>query len=182
MSAEGPTVHYASRSHDLFGPLWVALSDRGLWCASYGIDELEFRARIQDRGPAQARYSQAPCDEALQQIDEYLGGRRRGFDLEIDWRGMTEFQVAVRKAVMAVPYGKTAAYSDIAADVGRPLAYRAVGSVQAANPLAFIIPCHRITHADGTLANYGGEGGVDTKTWLLELESAHLEARQARIY
>lgn len=171
-----PTVYYASRPQDVLGPLWVALTEQGLWCASYGIDEIEFRAHIQDRGPARAIRDDARCAAALQQIEEYLNGRRRRFELDIDWRGMTEFQIAVRKAVMAVPYGQTASYGDIAAEVGRPRAYRAVGSVQASNPLSFIIPCHRILHADGTLANYGGTGGVDTKTWLLELESAHFRA------
>ncbi len=83
---------------------------------------------------------------------------------------MTAFQQAVRKAVMAVGYGETASYGDIAAAVGNPRAARAVGGVQACNPISFIIPCHRIIGADGSLAGYGGFGGVETKRWLLELE------------
>lgn len=176
MSKRTATVYYAQRPDSPLGRLWVALTDQGLWITEYAIDEIEFLARVQDRGPAQAVHDPARCTDALLQLDEYLRGRRRHFDLKIDWRGMTEFQVAVRQAVLAVPYGRTASYGDIAMQVDRPLAYRAVGSVQAANPLALIIPCHRITHADGSLANYGGAGGVDTKSWLLELESAHSEA------
>ena len=99
------------------------------------------------RGPAQMIYAPDKAATVLAQIEEFLAGRRRRFDLQVDWRGMTDFQIAVRKAVMAVPYGKTASYGEIAAAVGKPQAPRAVGGVQASNPISFIIPCHQIGRA-----------------------------------
>lgn len=177
-----PRVAYAARPHNRLGLVWVALTERGLWVLSYGIDETEFRARILERGPAQPYYDEDACAEALNEVIEYLQGRRRAFTLNVDWRGMTDFQIAVRKAVMAVPYGHTASYGDIAAAVGKPLAARAVGGVQADNPISFIIPCHRIIGADGSLHGYGGFGGLETKAWLLQLESPHEPAQGEPLY
>lgn len=80
----------------------------------------------------------------------------------------TPFQVAVWRAVLAVPYGETRSYAAIAREIGHPLASRAVGAANAANPLSFVIPCHRIIGADGTIKGY--PGGVITRRMLLELE------------
>jgi methylated-DNA-[protein]-cysteine S-methyltransferase len=135
------------------------------------MDEMEFVAEAGRRGPAKFVYDAERVAPILEQLAEFLGGKRQRFEVKVDWSGMTPFQIAVRKAVMAVPYGKTASYGDIAAAVGKPLAPRAVGGVQATNPISFIIPCHRIIGADGSLAGYGGFGGIKTKAWLLELEA-----------
>ena len=170
-----PRIAYAAQPHPRLGLIWAALSERGLWAMSYGIDEEEFRAHILDRGPARPYYDEDTCAAALAQVIDFLDGRRQDFALDVDWRGMTDFQVAVRKAVVAVPYGEAASYGDIAAAVGRPRAARAVGGVQADNPLSFVIPCHRIVGADGSLHGYGGFGGLETKAWLLELESPEEE-------
>ena len=166
-----PIVFYAESAASRLAPLWAAVSERGVWAASYGIDESEFRVEASRRGPAQMIYAPDKSATVLAQIEEFLAGRRRRFDLQVDWRGMTDFQIAVRKAVMAVPYGKTASYGEIAAAVGKPQAPRAVGGVQASNPISFIIPCHRIIGSDGSLHGYGGFGGLKTKAWLLELEA-----------
>jgi O-6-methylguanine DNA methyltransferase len=164
------TVFYAESAVSRLAPLWASVTDRGLWSASYGIDEEEFRAQILDRGRAVPIYAPEKVAVALKQMQEFLAGKRQRFDLKVDWRGMTPFQIAVRKAVMAVPYGKTASYGEIAAEVGKPQAPRAVGGVQATNPISFVIPCHRIVGSDGSLHGYGGFGGLKTKAWLLELE------------
>src|SRR3972149_6006785 len=164
-------VFYAESAFSHLAPLWAAVSERGLWAASYGIAEEEFRAQILDRGRAVPVYAPEKVRNALWQMEEFLAGNRKRFDLKVDGRGMTPFQIAVRKAVMAVPYGQTASYGDIAAAVGKPLAPRAVGGVQASNPIAFIIPCHRIIAADGGLGGYGGAEGLKIKAWLLALES-----------
>jgi methylated-DNA-[protein]-cysteine S-methyltransferase len=165
-----PTVYYGDSPKSRLAPLWVALTARGLWAASYAIDEAEFRAQILDRGRAIPIYDVKKVTPALKQFEEFLAGKRRRFDLKVDWRGMTPFQVAVRKAVMSIPYGKTASYGEIAAMVSKPQAPRAVGAVQATNPISFVIPCHRIIGSDGSLHGYGGYGGLKTKAWLLELE------------
>ncbi len=104
---------------------------------------------------------------ALAQLAAYFAGTLRAFDLPLDPRG-TPFQRRVWDAVAAVPYGETRSYGAIARAIGQPLAVRAVGAANGANPLALIIPCHRIIGADGKLHGYGG--GLDTKRQLLALE------------
>jgi O-6-methylguanine DNA methyltransferase len=167
------TVYYAESPKSRLAPLWVAITKKGTWAASYGVDEEEFRAQILDRGRVIPVYDASKVAPALKQMEEFLAGKRKRFDLKVDWSGMTPFQIAVRKAVMAVPYGKTASYGEIAAEVGKPQAPRAVGGVQATNPISFVIPCHRIVGSDGGLYGYGGYGGLKTKAWLLELEKKH---------
>lgn len=166
-----PTVYYGESAVSRLAPLWASVTDRGVWAAAYGMDELEFRAQILDRGRAEMVYDPKKVEPVLAQMEEFLKGKRKRFELKVDWRGMTDFQIAVRKAVMAVPYGRTASYGEIAAEVGNPQASRAVGGVQATNPISFVIPCHRIVGSDGSLHGYGGFGGLKTKAWLLELEA-----------
>ncbi|MCW5888459.1 MAG: methylated-DNA--[protein]-cysteine S-methyltransferase [Anaerolineales bacterium] len=174
-STPGPRVYYAARPHRRFGLLWAAASASGVWAAAYGMDEAEFCAHAVERGPAHLVPDAAAVAAVLQQIAEFLDGQRQQFELAVDWHGMSAFQIAVRQAVMAVPFGQTASYGEIAAAVGRPLAARAVGGVQARNPISFIIPCHRIIGSDGRLAGYGGFGGLETKRWLLKLEGTKID-------
>lgn len=104
---------------------------------------------------------------AAVQLSEYFDGRRRIFDLPLDPRG-TAFQKSVWSALQDIPYGETRSYKDIACAVGNPKACRAVGMANNKNPIAVIIPCHRVIGADGTLVGYGG--GLDIKQVLLDLE------------
>jgi methylated-DNA-[protein]-cysteine S-methyltransferase len=110
-------------------------------------------------------------DEVLEktrrQLDEYLKGRRREFDIPVFMVG-TDFQKSVWKALMKVPYGDTSTYSRIAKDIGNERAVRAVGNANAANPISIIVPCHRVIGSDGELVGYGG--GLSVKRRLLELE------------
>ena len=105
------------------------------------------------------------------QLQEYFAGSRRVFDLPLASDG-TGFQRSVWAALREVPYGQTASYAQIAARVGSPTAYRAVGSANGRNPLSIIVPCHRIVGANGLLIGYAG--GIDAKRWLLAHERAHL--------
>ena len=102
------------------------------------------------------------------QLEEYFGGRRRSFDLDLDPRG-TDFQMGVWAALRDIPYGSTATYGDIAAAIGRPTAVRAVGGANNANPIPILIPCHRVIGSDGSLTGFGG--GLDVKAKLLDLEA-----------
>ncbi len=104
------------------------------------------------------------------QLNEYFAGERRLFDLPLDLRG-TEFQRQCWQALLAIPYGETRSYAQLARMVGRPRAGRAVGLANGANPIAIIVPCHRVIASDGTLGGYGG--GLPAKRWLLELEQRH---------
>ena len=115
---------------------------------------------------------------AFAQIEEYLAGRRKNFDLPLHAEG-TPFMRRVWDALLRIPYGETRSYKDIAAAIGRPGAMRAVGMANHRNPIALIIPCHRVIGADGRLVGFGG--GLDMKRRLLDLEAghAHLPLRQA---
>jgi methylated-DNA-[protein]-cysteine S-methyltransferase len=103
------------------------------------------------------------------ELNEYLAGERREFRFSLDLRG-TEFQLACWRALLAIPYGETRSYADIARAVGKPNAFRAVGMANNRNPVAIVVPCHRVIASDGTLCGYGGGLGVKRK--LLELEGA----------
>jgi len=109
---------------------------------------------------------------ACQELAEYFRGDRHEFDLPLDLRG-TSFQQSVWREIQAVPYGETVTYGEIALRVGRPRAYQAVGQAVGANPVAIVVPCHRVVGADGKLTGYGG--GVDRKAALLELEQKGLQ-------
>jgi len=114
-----------------------------------------------------------PNQGAAKQLLEYFAGKRREFEVPLDLRG-TEFQVAVWRALCAIPYGETISYAEQARRVGRPNAPRAVGAANGANPIAIIVPCHRVVNADGKLGGYGG--GLPLKKRLLALE--HAQPRQ----
>jgi len=136
--------------------------------------ELAFRATpVTDRLP-----EPIVIRRAFAQIEEYLAGRRKRFDLPLYVEG-TPFMRRVWDELRKIPYGETRSYKDIAAAIGQPGAMRAVGMANNRNPLALIIPCHRVIGADGRLVGFGG--GLDVKRRLLELEAggAHLPLRPA---
>lgn len=104
---------------------------------------------------------------AKTQLEEYFSGSRTAFDLPLQPQG-TEFQRTVWQALCEIPYGETATYGEIAAKISNPKACRAVGMANNRNPIAIIIPCHRVVGANGTLTGYAG--GLDKKEFLLKLE------------
>ena len=110
-----------------------------------------------------------PNRPAVQQILEFLDGKRDRFDLPLDLRG-TDFQRRVWKALLRIPYGQTRTYAQIARSVGRPAAVRAVGAANGANPVALVVPCHRVVATGGKLGGYAG--GLPLKARLLALEGA----------
>lgn len=111
--------------------------------------------------------------EVAAQLAAYFAGDLRDFDLPLGPCG-TEFQRAVWSALMDIPYGRTTTYAQIALDIDRPTAVRAVGAANGRNPIAVIIPCHRVIGTDGMLRGYGG--GLPRKRTLLDLESGQLGA------
>ena len=121
--------------------------------------------------PPQPDWQRADDDPLLasarSQLAEYFDGRRSSFDLPLAPRG-TPFQEAVWRALLAVPYGATSTYGAVAGAIRRPKAVRAVGAAIGANPIAIVVPCHRIIGADGSLTGYAG--GLDRKARLLALE------------
>ncbi|MDR0681132.1 MAG: methylated-DNA--[protein]-cysteine S-methyltransferase [Dysgonamonadaceae bacterium] len=105
--------------------------------------------------------------QSIIQLSEYFAGKRRSFDLPLFAKG-TEFQEKVWDALLQLPYGKTVSYAEVAKIVRHPKAWRAVGSANGKNPIAIIIPCHRVIASDGTLGGYAH--GLDIKKQLLDLE------------
>ncbi len=105
------------------------------------------------------------------QLDEYFAGSRRSFDAPLDLRG-NSFQLRVWSALCEIPYGETVSYGELAREIGEPGAARAVGSANGRNPVALIVPCHRVIGSDGTLTGYGG--GLERKRFLLDLEAGVL--------
>jgi methylated-DNA-[protein]-cysteine S-methyltransferase len=116
------------------------------------------------------RRDAAPFREAEAQLDAYFAGELTEFDLPLAPRG-SAFQLSVWSALRDIPYGTTRSYGQIAAAIGRPDAVRAVGATNGRNPIAVVIPCHRVIGADGSLVGYGG--GLGRKSQLLELEAGH---------
>ena len=105
-----------------------------------------------------------------QQLQEYFSGTRQEFTVPLSMQG-TEFQLAAWQALQTISYGSTASYKFIAAQIGRPKAMRAVGMANNRNPVAIIVPCHRVIGANGNLVGYAG--GLDMKQWLLDHERRH---------
>ena len=138
------------------------------------------RRRLAPGSPSSAR-ALAPSGHpvlarAREQLAEYFAGKRTDFDLPLSATG-TEFQESVWRALQDIPYGETVSYGTIATRVGRPTAVRAVGAANGANPIAIVIPCHRVIGADGSLTGYGG--GEARKKWLLALERARRQPELA---
>jgi methylated-DNA-[protein]-cysteine S-methyltransferase len=114
--------------------------------------------------------SPSRLDAAARQVEEYFEGRRRAFDVPLDWRLSRGFRRTVLEHLAGIGYGATESYSEVAAASGSPLAVRAVGTACATNPLPIVVPCHRVLRSDGSLGGY--LGGLDAKRALLSLEMA----------
>jgi len=148
------------------GPLFLAASTKGLV-------RLDFEARAQklNLDATQLRESKPALAPYLRELNDYFAGKRREFSLPLDLRG-TDFQLACWRALLEIPYGETRSYRDIAQAIGHSHAYRAVGMSNNRNPVAIVVPCHRVIASSGSLCGYGG--GLDIKRQLLELEQGSL--------
>lgn len=118
-----------------------------------------------------------PC---VEQLAEYFRGERREFDLRLDWSGATPFHQAVWRELQRIPYGQTLSYQAIAERLGDPKSIRAVGQANKNNPIAIIVPCHRVIAKSGDLQGYFY--GLDFKRRLLELENPRVFGRQGQLF
>lgn len=175
------TIHISqSGLNPPFKPIWAASNITAVLMVSFGISRDEFTKLVSHRFPgAEILFSHAP-HSALTQIAEYLGSQRIAFTTPLDLTGTTPFQRSVYQAVSKIPYGETRTYAEIAAQIHKPDAARAVGGANGANPLPILIPCHRLVGTDGSLRGYGGAGGIETKRYLLALEKRHLLRSRSR--
>ncbi len=168
-----PPIIIGSIESTPLGEVWAAVSEHGLVTVEYGVTRSHFEANVRKQTKRDIEYAPKRVDAITRQIKEYLDGKRRDFDLAIGWSVLaSDFQRAALRVVFSIPYGQTLTYADVAAQIGHPLAFRAVGRANATNPMPLVIPCHRVVGTDGKLHGYGGKGGIKTKAWLLKMESA----------
>jgi methylated-DNA-[protein]-cysteine S-methyltransferase len=158
-------IHFGALDGTPVGDLRLAVSDQGLIAVEWADRQPDFDSYL------------APFDEKAtalytRQLREYFEGKRREFTFPIHWSIFRPFQREALQAVFRIPYGETRTYSEIAAEIRRPRAYRAVGRANATNPMPIVIPCHRLIGTDGKLRGYGGGEGLKTKEWLLKMEGA----------
>jgi methylated-DNA-[protein]-cysteine S-methyltransferase len=152
-----------------FGTLHAATTRRGLVRLAFPEESVDaFLERLARRLSPRIVASPGSLDPVRRELDEYFAGRRRDFDLELDWSLITPFARRVLRMTAAIPYGGHLSYGEVAAEAGSPRGARAAGNALGANPIPIVIPCHRVLHSGGGIGGYGG--GLDRKRYLLELE------------
>lgn len=175
--------------YDTLAPLWAdqlpssPLGPLTVTVTTAGLARLDFSALP----PLAARLAAwlAPTDRpapphlaaALEQLDAYLNGCRREFDLPIDWRVLPDFSARALRAAAAIPCGQVRTYGELAGALGLVNGARAVGQAMAGNPIPIVLPCHRVVGADRRLHGYSGPYGIETKAWLLELEGSTFQSQ-----
>ena len=153
------------------GPLLLAATETGLVRVAYASEDHEAVLRaLADRISPRVLNAPARLETAVRELDEYFTGRRRAFDLPLDWRLSSGFRHAVLSRLPEIGYGQTASYAAVAALAGHPKAVRAAATACATNPLPVVVPCHRVIYSDGRIGRY--LGGPEAKSTLLTLEAA----------
>ena len=154
------------------GPLTLAANGTRLCLLHFGNDEQAVSAFLRRWYPVEARGTETITAAAAERLSSYFAGETTALDgIEVELKG-THFQRRVWEALRSVPAGTTASYGEIARRIGAPSAVRAVGAANGANPIAIVVPCHRIIGSGGSLTGYGG--GLDRKQWLLRHEGVRL--------
>jgi methylated-DNA-[protein]-cysteine S-methyltransferase len=169
-SEELADVSYASADSP-FGTLLLARTRRGLVRLAFPEEALDVTLEGLARRIS-PRIVEAPdaLQDVARELDEYFDGRRRSFDLALDWQLMAPFTRRVLRVTSQIPYGGVLSYAEVASEAGSPRGFRAAGNALGSNPIPIVIPCHRVLRSGGTLGGYGG--GVKRKRWLLALEGA----------
>jgi len=164
-------IYIGELNGTFLGDLRLAASDLGLVAVEWADSQFEFNSYLRRiNRPIEPNAKKiAPY---AKELSENLNSKRNAFTIPIDWSLFRPFQREALQAVFRIPYGETCTYHDIAIEIGRPNASRAVGRANATNPMPIVIPCHRVIGRDGKLHGYGGGEGLKTKEWLLRLEGA----------
>jgi methylated-DNA-[protein]-cysteine S-methyltransferase len=153
------------------GPLLLAATELGLIRVAYASENHDAVLQaLADRISPRILNAPARLDTTARELEEYFAGRRRSFDLPLDWRLSAGFRRTVLRHLPEISYGHTASYAAVAQLAGNPRAVRAVGTACATNPLPVVVPCHRVVRSDGQPGGY--LGGADAKRTLLTLEAA----------
>jgi methylated-DNA-[protein]-cysteine S-methyltransferase len=166
-------VAYSSVDSPL-GPLVVAATERGLVRVSYSQFRGEHEVLEELARRVSPRVLEAPArlDPVRRELDEYFEGRRRDFDVAIDWSHLAGFTRDVLRATAKIPFGDVSTYAGVAEAAGSPRAVRAAGNALGSNPMPVVVPCHRVLRSGGALGGY--TGGIERKEFLLRLEGALL--------
>jgi O-6-methylguanine DNA methyltransferase len=171
MKSDNFAIYVGGLEHTAVGDLRLAASDWGLVAVEWADSQLELDAYL-NRLKRSIQPDAKKIKPYVKELAEYLEGRRHAFTIPIDWTLLRPFQREALQAVFRIPYGETRTYLEIAVEINRPSAYRAVGRANATNPMPLVIPCHRLIGIDGKLHGYGGGEGLKTKEWLLKMEGA----------
>jgi len=171
MTSSPLKIYFGELNRTPLGDLRLAISSLGLIALEWADSQPELDSYLL-RLKRPVERNQKLIQPYANEVGEYLKGKRRDFTFPIDWSTLRPFQLKALKAVFDIPYGETSTYADIAAQIGHPIAFRAVGRANATNPMPLVIPCHRVIGTDGKLHGYGGGDGLPTKEWLLKLEGA----------
>jgi methylated-DNA-[protein]-cysteine S-methyltransferase len=168
-------VAYASLDSPV-GTLLVATTDRGVVRVAYAdaADEEAVLADLAARVSPRVLAAPRKLDEPRRELEEYFAGRRRRFDLGLDWRLTQGFGRRVLRATARIPYGSVSTYKRVASAAGSPRGSRAAGNALGSNPIPIIVPCHRVLHSGGGVGGY--TGGVERKQLLLGVEGAAMTA------
>lgn len=164
-------IYLGELNHTPVGNLRLAISSVGLVALEWADSQPQLDSYLL-RLKHPVERNQKIIQPYAKEVGEYLKGKRHDFTFPIDWSTLRPFQLKTLKAVFGIPYGETRTYAEIAAQIGHPIAFRAVGRANATNPMPLVIPCHRVIGRDGKLHGYGGGDGLPTKEWLLKLEGA----------
>ena len=153
------------------GALLLAATEAGLVRIAYASEDHDTVLQaLADRISPRILNAPGRLEAPARELGEYFDGRRRGFDLQLDWRLSAGFRRAVLSQLPQIGYGRTASYAALAGLAGNPKAVRAAATACATNPLPIVVPCHRVIYSDGRIGNY--LGGPDAKRALLALEAA----------
>lgn len=152
------------------GPLFVAVSERGVCVVEFGRRKPKFSTL--SKTPVRLERDARAVAPVMAQLREYFSGVRSHFNLPVDLSALTPFQREVLAATRQIPAGQTWSYQRVAAKMGRPKSSRPVGQALARNPIPILIPCHRVIASDGSLGGYSGGSGLKAKRWLLRHEGA----------
>ena len=153
------------------GRLFVAASARGLVRVAFPEEgEEAFLEELATRISPRVLEAPGRLEVVARQLDEYFEGRRRSFEVPVDWQLTHGFVRRVLRATARIPYGRVSTYRDVAGRAGNDRAMRAAGNALAANPIPIVVPCHRVIRTGGGLGGYGGR--IERKRFLLELEGA----------
>ena len=165
-------LRYAMMTDTPVGVLGLAIGAQGLCRLSFVKDEEHFLRRLLDEFADRPVFPSNKLDQVRRELDRYFAGKKLTFDVPVDLSLMHGFSLKVLEQTARIPVGQVRTYTEVAGKAGNKRASRAAGNALHNNPIAIVVPCHRVLRSDGSLGGYGG--GLPVKEWLLQHEGATL--------